>query len=119
MIHDLVRGPKLLNDWFEAQHSECDIRTRPFEASSNLTGHSRTDAKKQNDAGFAGLANGYQAKSNTGLACENATGGLNDEYDASKSKDCGLWSVRSFPNVAVCKLNLHVKILESRVLALG
>lgn len=42
------------------------IRTRPSEASSNFTGQSRTDAKKQNEAGSLGEAVGYHVKSSTG-----------------------------------------------------
>ena len=41
-------------------------RTRPSEASSSLTGHSRTDTTKQNEAGSNGVAVGYQVKSRIG-----------------------------------------------------
>ena len=43
--------------------------TLPSEASSNLTGHSRTDATKQKDAGSYGEAVGNQMKSRIGAAC--------------------------------------------------
>ena len=66
------------------------IHTRPFDASRSFTGHSRTDAKKQNDAGFAGLANGYQAKSSIGLGCENSSGRLKGIEVALVIADCGL-----------------------------
>ena len=42
--------------------------TRPSEASSSLTGHSRTEATKQNNAGFEAVAPGYQTKSSIGEA---------------------------------------------------
>lgn len=44
-------------------------RTLPSEASSNLIGLSRTDAKKQNDEGSLGEAAGNQVKSRIGADC--------------------------------------------------
>jgi hypothetical protein len=43
--------------------------TRPSDALSSLTGHSRIEAKKQNEAGSDTAARGYQAKSRMGAAC--------------------------------------------------
>jgi len=43
--------------------------TLPSEASSNFTGLSRTDAKKQNDEGLLGEAVGNQVKSSIGADC--------------------------------------------------
>ena len=48
------------------QTRDNDGITRPVEASSNLTGHSRTEATKQYEAGSFRDAVGYQRKSRMG-----------------------------------------------------
>lgn len=45
--------------------------TLPSEASNNLTGHSRTEVTKQNEAGSCGEAVGNQIKSRIGDAWAN------------------------------------------------
>lgn len=47
------------------------IHTLPSDASSSLTGHSRTEATKQNDAGSPQVAAGYHAKSRMGAGWGN------------------------------------------------
>jgi hypothetical protein len=69
--------------------------TLPSEASNSFTGHSRTEATKQNEAGSRGDAVGYQTKSSTGAAwgnswAENRSCVAAKQHQVSEAQRCGL-----------------------------
>ena len=70
--------------------------TRPSEASSSLTGHSRTEATKQKDAGSFAVAPGYQTKSSIGEGSRN------------------VWRLRVAPLSTACpKGQIRLRVIKS------
>lgn len=74
VIDDLVRRSQLethtaIKNLPLRTENQRNVHTLPSAASRSLTGVSRTDATKQNDAGSRVVANGYHAKSNIGAGC--------------------------------------------------
>ena len=63
------------------RREEGEGLTLPSEASMILTGHSRTEARKQNEAGSWGVAEGYQRKSRMGAGCGKVSDVLNNWKD--------------------------------------
>ena len=67
MVNNFIRRAQL--SLYQSASGVCrrnKTHTLPSDASSNLTGLSRTDAKKQNDEGSEGEAVGNQVKSSIG-----------------------------------------------------
>lgn len=70
MVNNFIRRAQL--SLYQSASGVCrrnKTHTLPSDASSNLTGLSRTDAKKQNDEGSEGEAVGNQVKSSIGADC--------------------------------------------------